>query len=72
MNNKVPVLDLDRYDFDRKSFVQDVSRAYRDYGFCGFFNHSIPRDVIDPKGNQTHVGACVTPKIRCPEQWLTS
>lgn len=47
MPHRVPVIDLNRFTYDRVGFIDEVSRAYREYGFCGFINHGVPGGVID-------------------------
>lgn len=43
----VPTLDISRYDSDRTSFVAELGKAYREYGFCGISGHGIPASLID-------------------------
>lgn len=43
----VPTLDISRYDSDRASFVAELGKAYREYGFCGISGHGIPASLID-------------------------
>lgn len=43
----VPVLDLTRFDYDRKAFVAEMGEAYRTFGFCCFSNHGIPQDTLE-------------------------
>jgi isopenicillin N synthase-like dioxygenase len=47
MQHHVPVLDIGRIDSDRQGLVSEAGRAYREYGFCGFYNHGIPDVVIE-------------------------
>ncbi|WP_205880254.1 isopenicillin N synthase family dioxygenase [Lichenicoccus roseus] len=46
-NERVPTLDMRRFEDDRAAFVADVGAAYRRYGFCCFSHHGIPPDRID-------------------------
>ena len=47
MPDQVPVLDLARFASDHEQLVAEAGAAYRQYGFCGFFNHGLPDRVID-------------------------
>ena len=47
MRHRVPVLDFRRFESDRAEFVREVGAAYREYGFCGFSDHTIPADLIE-------------------------
>lgn len=44
--DQVPTLDLNRFDTDRQSLVDEVGQAFRQYGFCCFSNHGIPDGLI--------------------------
>ena len=46
MAHQVPVLDLGRFTSDRRNLVIEAGSAYREYGFCGFYNHGIPTAII--------------------------
>jgi isopenicillin N synthase-like dioxygenase len=46
MSHQVPVLELGRFSSDRRNLVIEVGSAYREYGFCGFYNHGIPAGII--------------------------
>lgn len=39
--DRVPTLDLRRFDTDREAFVSEVGKAYREIGFCVFSHHGI-------------------------------
>ncbi|MEO5830228.1 MAG: 2-oxoglutarate and iron-dependent oxygenase domain-containing protein [Rhodanobacter sp.] len=45
--NKVPTLDIRRYDTDRDAFVAEIGAAYREFGFCCISGHGIARTLID-------------------------
>jgi isopenicillin N synthase-like dioxygenase len=45
--NKVPTLDIRRYDLDRDDFVAELGAAYREFGFCCISGHGIARELID-------------------------
>jgi isopenicillin N synthase-like dioxygenase len=45
--NKIPTLDIRRYDIDRTAFVDELGAAYRQYGFCCISGHGIARELID-------------------------
>jgi len=47
MTHKVPVLDLQRFESDRAKLVREAGDAYREFGFCGFFNHGLPDHEVD-------------------------
>ena len=47
MAGQVPVLDLDRFGTDRRKLAREAGDAYREFGFCGFINHGLPKEVID-------------------------
>ncbi|MBS0590214.1 MAG: isopenicillin N synthase family oxygenase [Proteobacteria bacterium] len=47
MSNRVPTLDIRRYDSDRRAFVAEIGAAYREYGFCGISGHGIAQELID-------------------------
>jgi isopenicillin N synthase-like dioxygenase len=43
---KVPTLDLSRLETDKVAFVKELGDAYREFGFCCFSNHGIPKETI--------------------------
>lgn len=43
----VPVIDLERFDYDRATFLAEMGEAYRTFGFCCFSNHGIPEDTLE-------------------------
>lgn len=43
----VPTLDLRRYDTDRDAFVDELGRAYEEFGFCSIRGHGIPPEVLE-------------------------
>ena len=45
--NRVPTLDIRRYDNDRDAFVAELGAAYREYGFCGITGHGIASELVD-------------------------
>ena len=45
--NKIPTLDIRRFDSDRDAFVAELGAAYRQWGFCGLSHHGITGDVLD-------------------------
>lgn len=45
--NRVPTLDIRRYDSDRDAFVAELGAAYREYGFCGITGHGIDPALSD-------------------------
>src|SRR5690606_12420109 len=47
MSQQVPTLDIRRYDSDRAAFVDEIGRAYEQFGFCGISGHGLPRDLLD-------------------------
>ena len=47
MNNRIPTLDIRRYDTDRDAFVADIGAAYREWGFAGIRGHDISQSLID-------------------------
>lgn len=44
---RVPTLDIRRYDGDRVAFVAELGAAYREFGFCCISGHGIPAALID-------------------------
>jgi isopenicillin N synthase-like dioxygenase len=47
MTNRIPTLDIRRYDTDRDAFVADIGAAYREWGFAGIRGHGIAQSLID-------------------------
>ncbi len=47
MSLRVPTLDIRRYDTDRAAFVEELGRAYEQFGFCGIGGHGLSADVLD-------------------------
>ncbi len=47
MANRVPTLDIRRFDNDRNAFVAELGAAYREWGFAGIRGHGIPQTLID-------------------------
>lgn len=47
MTNRIPTLDIRRYDTDRDAFVADIGAAYREWGFAGIRGHGIAQPLID-------------------------
>ena len=43
----IPLLDLSRFQTDRTAFIQEVGQAYKEFGFCRFYNHGIDPGLID-------------------------
>lgn len=43
----VPTLDIRRYETDQASFVAELGRAYREFGFCCISGHGIPAELVD-------------------------
>lgn len=43
---RVPTLDMRRFDRDRAAFVAELGAAYRRFGFCCFSHHGIPESRI--------------------------
>ena len=46
-NTGIPILDLRGFNQDKAAFVQKTGDAYRQFGFCGIKNHSIPDKIIE-------------------------
>jgi isopenicillin N synthase-like dioxygenase len=46
MPNQVPALDLGRFITDRDRLVDEAGSAYREFGFCGFYNHGLADEII--------------------------
>lgn len=44
---KVPTLDIRRFETDQHNFVEDIGKAYREYGFCAISGHGISQKLID-------------------------
>ena len=42
----IPTLDIQRYDTDRAAFVNELGKAYTEYGFCCIRGHDIPQARI--------------------------
>ncbi len=47
MSDRVPTLDMRRFDTDRAAFVADIGSAYRKFGFCCISHHGIPAQLIE-------------------------
>jgi len=47
MTDRIPTLDIRRYDSDRDAFVADIGAAYRQWGFAGIRGHGIAQSLID-------------------------
>lgn len=50
MNERIPTLDIRRFDADgasKRAFVAEIGAAYREYGFCGITGHGIPPSLIE-------------------------
>ena len=47
MSLRVPTLDIRRYETDRAAFVDELGRAYEQFGFCGISGHGLSADVLD-------------------------
>ncbi len=45
--NKIPTLDVRRFDTDPEAFVADIGAAYRAWGFCGLSHHGITGEALD-------------------------
>jgi isopenicillin N synthase-like dioxygenase len=45
--NKIPTLDIRRFDTDRDAFVAELGAAYREWGFCGLSHHGITGEALD-------------------------
>ena len=45
--NKIPTLDIRRFDSDRDAFVAELGAAYREWGFCGLSHHGIAGEALD-------------------------
>ncbi|WFD28150.1 hypothetical protein MNAN1_003156 [Malassezia nana] len=43
---RIPTLDLRRYDSEREKFVQEIGKTFQKYGFCCVKGHDISPDVI--------------------------
>jgi isopenicillin N synthase-like dioxygenase len=44
---RIPTLDIRRFDTDRDAFVAELGNAYREWGFAGIRGHGIPQGLID-------------------------
>lgn len=45
--DRVPTLDMRRFESERAAFVAELGAAYRRFGFCCFSHHGIPQTRID-------------------------
>jgi isopenicillin N synthase-like dioxygenase len=45
--NRIPSLDIRRFDHDRAAFVAELGAAYREWGFCGIHGHGLSPALID-------------------------
>jgi len=43
----VPTLDIRRFATEPAKFVNDIGKAYADFGFCGISNHGISDDTVE-------------------------
>lgn len=46
MDQRIPTLDIGRFDSDRDAFVAELGAAYREWGFCGIRGHGIPTGLV--------------------------
>jgi isopenicillin N synthase-like dioxygenase len=44
--NRIPTLDIRRFDTDREAFVAELGAAYRQWGFAGISHHGISPELI--------------------------
>jgi isopenicillin N synthase-like dioxygenase len=44
---QVPTLDIRRFDSEPGSFVAEIGKAYREFGFCGISHHGISDDTVE-------------------------
>jgi isopenicillin N synthase-like dioxygenase len=44
---RIPTLDIRRFDSARDAFVAELGATYREWGFCGIGGHGIPAATID-------------------------
>src|SRR5207344_494579 len=44
--NRIPSLDIRRFDQDRAAFVAEIGAAYREWGFCGIHNHGLSGQLL--------------------------
>lgn len=47
MTNRIPTLDIRRFDTEPDAFVAELGAAYREWGFAGIRGHGIPQALID-------------------------
>ena len=45
--DRVPTLDMRRFESERAAFVAELGAAYRRFGFCCFSHHGIPQSRVD-------------------------
>jgi len=45
--NRIPSLDIRRFDSDRAAFVAELGAAYREWGFCGIHGHGMSPELVD-------------------------
>ena len=45
--NRIPSLDIRRFEHDRAAFVAELGAAYREWGFCGIHGHGLSPSLID-------------------------
>lgn len=44
--NKIPSLDIRRFDTDKDAFVAELGAAYREWGFCGISGHGLSTEAL--------------------------
>lgn len=51
MSRAIPVVDLNKFvdgtEDDRKTFVEELGRAFHEVGFVGVVNHGIPKSLVE-------------------------
>src|SRR5262249_31225400 len=47
MPQRIPTLDIRRYDSDRAAFFDELGAAYEEWGFAGIRGHGIAQPLID-------------------------
>ena len=45
--NRIPSLDIRRFDSDRAAFVAELGAAYREWGFCGIHGHGLSAELLE-------------------------
>jgi isopenicillin N synthase-like dioxygenase len=44
--NRIPILDISRFDSDREAFINEFREAYQEWGFAGISGHGLDQNLV--------------------------